>query len=78
MIELHNTIMGRRLIEHDLPEIHHQLKRIADVLEKKDSPEKEYILFIEDLEASTNDRMVTKKIRDFLVKKQIWKTQASL
>jgi chaperonin cofactor prefoldin len=70
--------MGRRLIEHDIPEIHHQLKRIADALDKKDTPEKEYIWFIEELEASTDDRLVTKKIRDFLVKKNIWKTQAHL
>ena len=34
MVELHNTIMGRRLIEHDMPEIHRQLKRIADAMEK--------------------------------------------
>jgi hypothetical protein len=30
MPELHNTIMGRRLIEHTLPEIAKQLERIAD------------------------------------------------
>ena len=33
-MELHNTIMGRRLIEYDIPEIHKQLERIADALEK--------------------------------------------
>ena len=33
MQELHQTLMGRRLIEHDIPEIHVQLKRIADALE---------------------------------------------
>lgn len=33
MQELHTTLMGRRLIEHDIPEIHQQLKRIADALE---------------------------------------------
>ena len=32
--ELHNTIMGKRLIEGTLPDIAHQLKRIADSLEK--------------------------------------------
>ena len=35
MAELHNTIMGKKLIEHTLPEIARQLERIADVLEGK-------------------------------------------
>lgn len=78
MTELHNTIMGRRLIEHDIPEIHTQLKRIADVLEVKNNPAMEYIWFIEELEASTRDTNTADKIRDFLVKKRIWKTQANL
>ena len=38
MPELHETIMGRRLIEHTLPEIATQLKRVADCLEKKEEP----------------------------------------
>ena len=33
--------MGRRLIEHDIPEIHKQLKRIADLLEKNLKQEEE-------------------------------------
>lgn len=33
MQELHQTLMGRKLIEHDIPEIHEQLKRIADSLD---------------------------------------------
>jgi hypothetical protein len=33
-MELHNTVMGKRLIESTLPDIAHQLKRIADSLEK--------------------------------------------
>lgn len=33
MAELHETIMGRKLIEYTLPEIAEQLKRIADALE---------------------------------------------
>jgi len=33
-LELHNTIMGRRLIEGTLPDLVQQLKRIADSLEK--------------------------------------------
>jgi len=35
MAELHNTVMGKRLIEHTLPEIARQLERIANVLEEK-------------------------------------------
>ena len=33
MPELHETMMGRKLIEHTLPEIAEQLKRVADALE---------------------------------------------
>lgn len=35
MAELHQTGMGQKLIEHTLPNIGDQLKRIADVLENK-------------------------------------------
>lgn len=34
MAELHNTVMGKKLIEYTLPEIARQLERIADSLEK--------------------------------------------
>jgi hypothetical protein len=34
MAELHETIMGRKLIEHTLPEIARQLERIADILDE--------------------------------------------
>lgn len=33
MPELHETIMGRKLIEHTLPEIARQLQRVADAME---------------------------------------------
>lgn len=36
MPELHDTIMGRKLIEHTLPEIARQLERIANALHQKD------------------------------------------
>lgn len=36
-LQLHETVMGRKLIEHTLPEIAEQLKRIADSLENKPS-----------------------------------------
>jgi hypothetical protein len=38
MAELHNTVMGKKLIEYTLPEIARQLERIADVLESKSQP----------------------------------------
>jgi hypothetical protein len=38
MAELHNTLMGKKLIEYTLPEIARQLERIADVLEIKNKP----------------------------------------
>jgi hypothetical protein len=34
MAELHETLMGKKLIEHTLPEIARQLERIADSLDK--------------------------------------------
>jgi hypothetical protein len=36
MPELHETLMGRKLIEGTLPDIADQLKRIADALEDKE------------------------------------------
>lgn len=36
MPQLHETIMGRKLIDHTLPEIARQLERIADALQKTD------------------------------------------
>jgi hypothetical protein len=33
MPQLHETMYGKKLLEHDIPEIHRQLKRIADSLE---------------------------------------------
>lgn len=41
MAQLHETIMGRKLIEHTLPEILNQLKRIANSLEKLEAKDKE-------------------------------------
>lgn len=33
MAQLHETLYGKKLLEHDIPEIAKQLKRIADALE---------------------------------------------
>ena len=38
MAELHETLMGRKLIEGTLPDIAKQLERIADALEVKQTP----------------------------------------
>jgi len=41
MAELHETLMGKRLIEHTLPEIARQLERIADLMEKSSKNKEE-------------------------------------
>lgn len=47
MPELHETLMGRKLIEHTLPNIADQLKRIADALEKPTVSENTVVLDLE-------------------------------
>ena len=66
MPELHQTIMGKRLIEHTLPDIAYQLKRIADLLEedvKKNRQDAELIkaakAYIENSKTITYDRKQT-------------------
>ena len=49
MTQLHETLMGRKLIEGTLPEIARQLKRIADSLEKQTEEEKVVTPDMEDL-----------------------------
>lgn len=39
MPELHETMLGRKLIEHTLPDIGSQLKRIADAMERQTTSE---------------------------------------
>ncbi len=38
MADFHNTVMGKKFYQHDVPELIHQLTRIADALQagKKD------------------------------------------
>lgn len=43
MPELHETLMGRKLIEHTLPEIARQLERLTDALEKANLREEQKI-----------------------------------
>ena len=52
MAELHETMYGRKLLEHDIPEISRQLKRIADLLEKslnQDAEKEKLVKFKEKL-----------------------------
>lgn len=60
MAELHETLMGRKLIEGTLPEIARQLKRIADALEKK---EETFIDVSGLIETIPNDQELGEKIR---------------
>ena len=57
MAELHETIMGKKLIEHTLPDIAYQLKRIADILEKGKIKEL--------MNAYPNDQELGEKVREF-------------
>lgn len=63
MIEFHNTVMGRRLIEHTLPDIADQLKRIADALEKKQEDET-FTDVSELIKTLPNDADLGEKIRE--------------
>lgn len=87
MAELHETLMGRKLIEHTLPDIGDQLKRIADLLENKEKTMaeitkledlhdkfsiKDLIEFLEYEEALTKDAMTAKRIRKVLTKLGVW------
>ena len=65
MPELHNTIMGKKLIEHTLPEIARQLERIADSLDKENKGKYANLssamtMFIE---GYSDDRELGKQIR---------------
>jgi hypothetical protein len=60
MAELHETLMGRKLIEHTLPEIADQLKRIADSLDH--SKVRELI------KQFPNDADLGKHVREYFVR----------
>ncbi len=63
MAELHETLMGRQLIEGTLPEIALQLKRIADVLENKKNPDQIASAFKTFIKSYPNDDDLGKQIR---------------
>ena len=56
-MELHQTVMGQRLIEGTLPDIAHQLKRIADSLEKL-TESKSVSVGIDDIDTEYLTRML--------------------
>jgi hypothetical protein len=69
MAELHNTLMGKKLIKHTLPEIARQLERIADALEsKQQKPDQVISAFRSYLNSGENDQDIIKKLRE------LWKT----
>ena len=51
MPELHETLLGKKLIQHDIPEIAKQLERIADLLDKILSEKEKKISNIEYLKS---------------------------
>ena len=63
MAELHNTIMGKKLIEHTLPEIARQLERIADNLETKKFSEEMISSLNSFVKHFPNDQELGKEIR---------------
>jgi hypothetical protein len=65
MVELHQTLMGRKLIEHDIPEISKQLARVADALENKNHKKERVIRWILDLPLQT----LTDELKDEIVEK---------
>ena len=48
-VQLHETVMGRRLIEHTLPKIARALERVADAMDR------EYLLKADTKEDRTPD-----------------------
>lgn len=68
MPELHETLMGKKLIEHTLPEIARQLERIADALENKQKPDQVTSAFKAYVNSGAADSEIVNQL------KKIWKT----
>jgi len=66
MPSLHDTLMGRKLIEGTLPEIARQLTRIADALESKQEPDQVTSAFKAYVNSGASDSEIVKQL------KQIW------
>ena len=63
MPELHNTVMGKKLIEHTLPEIAKQLERIADALEKNKTPDQITSAYKSILDSGDSSNDIVKQLR---------------
>ena len=61
MADLHNTVMGKKLIEHTFPEIVRQLERIADSMENNDSALQKSLESL--IRQEPNDQQLGKLIR---------------
>lgn len=74
MPTLHETLMGRKLIEGTLPDIAEQLKRIADTMQNKAKEEdaRRVVEFLEYEEALTKDPATAGRIRILLKLMGIW------
>ena len=65
MAELHNTMMGKKLIEHTLPNIGEQLERIADILENKSKSSDQIMSALKKfIDNVPNNEELGKKIRE--------------
>ena len=62
MAELHETLMGRKLIEGVIPEIARQLERIADALESKEIRTENAVTNL--ITQFPNDQELGKQIRE--------------
>lgn len=62
-MNLHETVMGQRLIQGTLPDIAHQLKRIADSLEKL--TESKSVPFAIDEEVSEEDDWLENRLNEY-------------
>jgi hypothetical protein len=62
--QLHDTLIGRKLIEGTIPEIAKQLERIADALESKQKPDQVKTAFETFVKNHPNDEELGKSIRE--------------
>jgi hypothetical protein len=63
MAQLHETLMGKKLIEHTLPEIARQLERIADNLESK-QPQQLISAFHSFINSGADDSEIVKQLKE--------------
>lgn len=61
--QLHDTLIGRKLIEGTIPDIAEQLKRIADALESKKSPDQIKSAFSFYLNSGASDSDIVKQLK---------------